>query len=76
MNDQLFEMLRDRLDSIDNRLGDIRETLNDHIAKDETYWQKIDVQEGQIDLLKWMFGGTITTTIGAFFAWIVSGIKG
>lgn len=76
IDEQIFEMLRDRLESIDNRLGDIRDTLSDHIEKDEGYWKKIDVQEGQIDLLKWMFGGTITTTVGAFVAWIISSVKG
>lgn len=76
MDPQLFELLRDRFDKQDQMLEEIRDTLKDHAKKDESYWKRIDIAEGQIGLLKWMFGGTITTLIGSAMAYIITNIRG
>lgn len=76
MNDQLFEMLRDRLESIDDRLGRIETSIRDHVTQDEAYWKKIDILEGQLSTLKWLFGGSISTAIGSFMAWLITHTKG
>lgn len=76
MDNQLFEMLKDRFDRQDEILGNIERNLSEHTKKDEVYWKKIDVQEGQLSLLKWLFGGTITTLAGSFAAWVIAHIKG
>ena len=76
MDQQLFDMLKYRFDQQDEMLQNIHLNLQEHIEKDQVYWKKIDVQEGQVGLLKWLFGGTITTLFGSFVAWIISSIKG
>lgn len=79
MDPQLFELLRDRFDKQDQMLEEIRDTLKDHAKKDETYWRKLDIQEGQIALLKLIIGviGTVGGAIG-LWSWVGSkaGIMG
>ncbi len=59
MDNQLFELLVDRFDRQDKVLMEIKDTIKEHVEKDEKYWKKIDVQEGQIKLLKGMGTGFI-----------------
>lgn len=76
MDPQIFKLINARSDRQDESLDRIEHILVQHIDKDERYWKKIDVQEGQVDLLKWLFGGTITTLLGSAVAWIITHIKG
>ena len=76
MDPQIFELINERSDHQDASLDRIEAILVKHIEKDEIYWRKIDVHEGQLNLLKWLFGGTITTILGSFFAWVMTHIKG
>lgn len=76
MDPQLFELLVARFDKQDQMLEDINKNLREHTEKDEQYWTKIDVTEGQVDLLKWLFGGFSITTIGSAIAWVITNIKG
>lgn len=57
--DQLVEMIRDRFDSQDRKLEEIKCSLSNHVEKDEEYWRQIDVQAGQIQLLKAIGGSSI-----------------
>lgn len=76
MDPQIFKLINDRSNKQDDTLERIETMLAEHIQKDEVYWRKIDVQEGQLGLLKWVFGGTVTTLAGSFIAWIIAHIKG
>lgn len=76
MDNQLFELINQRSDQQDRVLDEIKGLIRDHTKEDEKYWKKIDIQEGQLSVLKWLFGGTITTAIGSVFAWFVSTMKG
>lgn len=76
MDPQIFELINERSDRQDRTLNRIETMLSEHITKDEIYWRKIDIHEGQLGLLKWLFGGTITTLIGSGVAWVITHIKG
>lgn len=77
MNDQTFDLLKNVLESIDHRLEDIQNDLRDHVAKDEVYWKKIDVQEGQITLLKTIFGSTaFVGFVSGAWAWFTTHMRG
>lgn len=76
MDPQIFQLINERSDRQDEMLDKITKLIEDHAKADEKYWTKIAVAEGQINLLKWMFGGTITTLIGSACAYIITNIKG
>lgn len=67
MDHQLLELMRDRFDRVDSELTKLNDTLALHTAKDERYWTRIDTQEGQISLLKWMGSGL---SISAAISWL------
>jgi hypothetical protein len=69
-------MLQDRFDRQDEILADIQKNLREHVEVDQEYWKKIDVTEGNVDLLKWLFGSTLTTLVGSGIAWIITHLKG
>jgi len=76
MDNQLFELINHRSDQQDRVLAEIKGMIREHTKEDERYWKKIDIQEGQLGVLKWLFGGTITTIIGSAFAWFMAMLKG
>lgn len=57
MDEQLLELMRDRFDRLDTELSSLNVALRDHTKMDEQYWKKIDANEAQISLLKWIGGG-------------------
>ena len=70
MDNQLFEMLTKRFDSQDETLKEIKDSFKEHLEKDETYWRKIDVQDGQITLLKVLLGSSsLTALITGIWLW-------
>lgn len=73
MDDMLLKLLMDRFDQQDKMLDEIRENFKEHHEKDEHYWRKLDVQEGQVNLLKVIVGGVITVLVGSW-SWIISKI--
>lgn len=67
MDDQAFQLLMSRFDIIDGTLSDMKKSFNDHVTKDETYWGKIDQQEAQISVFKWITSGLSGS---ALVAWL------
>ena len=66
MDDQVVDMLRDHLGRIEDTCMGIREDLKSHTEKDAEYWQKIDEQQGQISLIKWLGGSLSLSGLGAW----------
>lgn len=67
MEPQLFDMLQARFDKLDEGQARMVDTFEKHTEMDQKYWQKIDAQEAQISLLKWLTG-----TVGGsgLLAWL------
>jgi hypothetical protein len=68
MDEQVLAMMRDRFDSLDETLKTMNASLTTHVEKDERYWLKIDQQQAQISLIRWLCGGGAGA---ALVAWIV-----
>lgn len=67
MDEQLLELMRDRFDRLDTELSSLNVALRDHTKMDEQYWKKIDANEAQIGVLKWLFSGVSASGV---LAWI------
>lgn len=63
---ELVDMIRDRFTYQDEMLKDLVTSLKEHIKTDQEYWKKIDVQQGQINLLKAIGGSSVLTAFGAY----------
>lgn len=70
---QVIELLRDRFDKLDTELNDLHTTLKDHTKIDERYWGKIDQQEAQLSLVKWVSSGVSGS---ALIAWLYAKFGG
>ena len=70
MSNDLINLMRDRFDSLDRKLDALHETFKEHVNKDETYWKKLDQQEGQLRLVRWVSGSGIITGIGTAALWV------
>jgi len=60
MDQQLLDMLNRMADKNDTDHAQILSALQTHIKEDMKYWKKIDVQEGQLSLMRrgvyWLMG--------------------
>jgi len=69
MDQQLLDMIREWMNKNDADHATILATLQTHITKDEEYWRKIDVQQGQMSLLRRGFY-VITVAAGVVAGWL------
>ena len=72
MDEQIVELLRDRFDNLDRELKTINETIKDHVDTDTRYWKKIDQQEAQLSVVKWLTSGAAGTGL---LAWLYNQFK-
>ena len=67
MDDHIVELLRDRFDRLDKELAALNTTLKDHTVLDVMYWKKIDENEAQLSVFKWMTGSISGSALAAWF---------
>ncbi len=67
MDDQAFKLLMSRFDTIDSTLNEMKTAFNDHVVKDEGYWLRLDKQEAQVSVFKWITSGLSGSAI---IAWL------
>ena len=70
MDEQVVELIRDTIkqgfENTNEKIDRIATSLDTHITKDGEYWKKIDVQQGQIRLLKGIGGSSIVSAIAVY----------
>lgn len=66
MDDQLINMIRDQFKVMNDKVDGLHDAVKEHVEKDERYWSKIDQQDGQMTLLKFLLGPGIV----GFFGWL------
>lgn len=66
MDDQILSLIRDQLATMNRNLERIHEDLEAHIHKDDSYWQQLDEQRGQLSTVKWLIG----PGVAGFFGWL------
>ena len=69
MDEHIIELLRDRFDRIDQELSVLNSTFVAHTELDAKYWKKIDENEAQFSLIKWLLG---SMSGSALLAWMYS----
>jgi len=73
MDANLMELLRDRFDKLDAELSRMNDALQSHTAMDALYWKKIDANEAQLSLVKWLGSGLSGS---ALLAWLYNKFGG
>ena len=70
MDEQVIEMIRDTIkqgfENTNERIDAMSKKFDTHVEKDQGYWNKIDVQEGQISLIKGIGSSSILAAIGTY----------
>ena len=70
MDEQVIDLIRDQIkqgfETTNEKIDTLGVSLTAHCEKDETYWRKIDVQHGQIQLLKGIGGSSILSALAAY----------
>lgn len=66
MEDQAFQLLMSRFDKLDGTLNDMKESFDVHVKKDEGYWLRLDQQEAQVSVFKWITSGLSGSAIVAW----------
>ena len=67
MDEHIIELLRDRFDRLDGELSVISTTLKEHCENDATYWKKIDANEAQLRVIKWLSSSAAGSALLAWF---------
>lgn len=67
VDEQIVNMLRDRFDSVDAKLKEMSGSFDAHVEMDQVYWKKIDQQEAQVNVFKWITSGLSGS---ALMAWL------
>ncbi len=73
MDDQIVNLLRDRLEAIDNNVQRVHEAMESHLERDEHYWRKIDEQQAQLGVIKFLGSGVSGS---ALLAWLYNHFGG
>lgn len=66
MEDQAFQLLMSRFDTLDGTLAEMKESFDTHVKKDEGYWLRLDQQEAQVSVFKWITSGLSGSAIVAW----------
>lgn len=67
MEEQIVDLLRDQFKTMNDKIDSLHSDVRSHVEKDERYWNKIDEQQGQIGLIKWLGSGVSGS---ALLAWL------
>lgn len=71
MDEQIVDLLRDQFKAVHDKMDDLSRNVQNHVEKDERYWAKLDQQEGQMSVWKWL----TTPGLAGFFAWLYNTFK-
>ncbi len=67
MDEEIIGLIRDRLDQLQETCEGVRDDIKEHARVDAEYWRKLDAQQGQLDLIKWVGGGL---SLSGLMAWL------
>lgn len=71
MDEQIVELLRDQFKAVHDKMDNLSRNVQNHVERDERYWAKLDQQEGQMSVWKWL----TTPGLAGFFAWLYNAFK-
>lgn len=73
MDEQIVDLIRDQFKTVHEKIDAIHTDMQAHTAKDERYWSKIDEQQAQLGVIKWLGSGISGS---AMLAWLYSKFSG
>lgn len=73
MNEQIVDLMRDQFKALSDKVDRVHDVVSEHVKEDKLYWAKIDQQQGQMSLLKAIFGAS---GLSGLVAWVYSIFKG
>ncbi len=71
MDEQIVDLLRDQFKAVHDKVDNLSRNVQNHVEKSERYWAKLDQQEGQMSVWKWL----TTPGLAGFFAWLYNAFK-
>ena len=71
MDEQIVDLLRDQFKDVHDKMDNLSRNVQNHVEKAERYWAKLDQQEGQMSVWKWL----TTPGLAGFFAWLYNAFK-
>lgn len=75
LNSQIIDFIRDQFADIKSDISSLHDAMQVHVTKDETYWKKIDKQEGQLSVIKYLGGSAGASGVLAWLWSILGGHK-
>lgn len=72
MDEQIVDLMRDQFKALSEKVDSVHDFVRDHVNEDKRYWAKIDEQQGQIGLIKAIFGAS---GFSALAAWVYNSFK-
>lgn len=72
MDEQIVDLMRDQFKNLSEKIDGVAESMQAHVAEDKRYWAKIEQQEGQVGLLKFILSAS---GVSAAAAWIYNVLK-
>lgn len=72
MDEQIVDLMRDQFKSLSEKIDTVHDAMQAHVDEDKRYWAKLDQQEGQVGLLKFILGAS---GLSAAATWIYNVLK-
>ena len=67
MDEHIVDLIRDQFKAVHDKIDAIHADVREHTQKDERYWSKIDEQQAQIGVIRWLGSGVSGS---ALLAWL------
>lgn len=72
MDEQIVDLMRDQFRALSEKIDTVHDAMQAHVDEDKKYWAKIDQQEGQVGLLKFILGAS---GLSAAATWLYNVLK-
>jgi hypothetical protein len=72
MDEQIVDLMRDQFKALSEKIDGVHDAMREHVEEDKRYWNKIEQQEGQVGLLKFVLSAS---GMSAAAAWIYNMLK-
>lgn len=72
MDEHIVDLMRDQFKALSDKIDGVHEAMQEHVTEDRRYWAKIEQQEGQVGLLKFILSAS---GVSAAAAWIYNVLR-
>ena len=72
MDEQIVDLMRDQFKALSEKIDGVHDATRAHVDEDKRYWAKIEQQEGQVGMLRFILSAS---GVLAAAAWIYNVLK-